>query len=90
MIPLSSFLFIYGFFFLLTGVFLFFNVYHILKYGLDCRATYFVVGFYVLLFGFVALGSMTYIATFDWSVVIDMQDFFSSLNPLSVNYAIPQ
>lgn len=90
MIPLSSFLFIYGFFFLLTGVFLFFNVYHIMKYGLDCRATYYVVGFYILFFGFVTIGGFIYILTFDWSSTIELSDFVTEFNPFSGNYALPQ
>ena len=70
--PLWYLLIVYALFVLVSGVFVFFNVFHIAKFGLQSTKTSLVLGVYVVGYIGALVLSLAILSTFDWSTMIDM------------------
>lgn len=72
----------------IAGLFVFFNVYHVAKFGLQSGLSLLVIAGYTLSFLAVVTISFGLLSTFDWSSTIDLTSLFrfsvtgSSLNSL--------
>jgi hypothetical protein len=74
--PAWIFLIPYGFFLLIAILFLFLNVYHMSRYGLQTLKTTGVIGVYFLTF-FLVLGmNIILLGRYDWSTDIEIQNLF--------------
>ncbi len=76
MIPIIYFLYIYLFFVLLGALFLGFNLYHIIQFGLEDRKTIYVIIFYILFFFFAIFITLFFLLQIDWSTEVMFQDLF--------------
>lgn len=74
--PLWYLLIIYAVFVLVAGVFVFFNVFHIAKFGLQNTKTTIVLSVYVVGYIGALVLSLAILSTFDWSAMIDMSQLF--------------
>lgn len=73
-IPLIYLLYTYAFFALLGALFLFFNIYHISKFGLQAGKTYLVLLCYLVGYLAVLGGSFLFIVQIDWSAKVLLVD----------------
>jgi len=64
----------YVIFLIFAGVFLFFNVFHIWRYGVDDLATRSVALAYVLGYLIVLFGSLWILSSYDWSYAPTLDD----------------
>ena len=80
-IPLMYFLIAYGIFVAIAGFFLFFNLYHILMFGLQGFKTLLVILLYLTTILLVAWLSYELILAYDWTGEILLNEFISSLMP---------
>lgn len=78
-LPLLYFLYVYAFFALLGALFLFFNIYHISKFGLQAGKTYLVLLLYVVGYLLILGGSFLFIVQIDWSKDILLGDLLRTL-----------
>lgn len=81
MFPLWYLLIPYFVVILLAGLFVFFNVYHIAKFGLQSGLSMLVIGIYVISFLAVVTLSFGALSTFNWDSTVD----FSGLLRTSVS-----
>tara|TARA_Y100000590_G_C14869553_1_gene694583 strand:- start:36 stop:281 length:246 start_codon:yes stop_codon:yes gene_type:complete len=65
--PAVYLLYFYGVMALIGGLFYFFNIYHILKFGLDCTATRLVVAAYTAVYGLALVIGIDILLRFDWT-----------------------
>lgn len=71
MFALSNLLFVYGFFVFLALLFFIFNIYHLVKFGLQSTKTTLVLGIYTLGFVFVLGGTLMMLWNIDWDQNIE-------------------
>ncbi|MFA5947224.1 MAG: hypothetical protein WC813_04370 [Patescibacteria group bacterium] len=69
--PVAYFLIPFVILALIAGLFLFFNVYHILKFGIESTSTFALVTIYVIGFAFLLLISMLLLSGYNWNQQID-------------------
>lgn len=86
-IPLSFLLIPYGIILLVAVLFLFFNVYHLLKYGFETPGTRLLALFYIGVFILAAGGTGMLLMDFDWSETFSLADLLPSSSGLS-NYGL--
>lgn len=55
-----------------TGLFVFFNVYHIAKFGLQSVTSSIVIAAYTMSFIAVLMLSLSAISSYDWSTTVDL------------------
>ncbi len=72
MFPLWYLLAPYALVVAVTGLFAFFNVYHIAKFGLQSGLSLLVIAGYILSFLAVVTVSFGLLSTFDWNSTIDL------------------
>ena len=65
--PAVYLLYFYGVMAFIGGLFYFFNVYHILKFGLDCTATRLIVAAYTAVYGLALVIGIDLLLRLDWS-----------------------
>jgi hypothetical protein len=88
--PLIYLLYAYAFFGLFGLLFLFFNVYHLSKFGLENVKTYFIITLYLGVFlGLIAV-SLIALATIDWSREIDLKALFLDIIGTNKIVSIPR
>lgn len=66
-----------------TGLFLFFNVFHIWRYGVESLATRSVAVAYIIGYGIIIVASILTLSQFDWSFA----PTFEEIMPFSVDRA---
>ena len=71
--PIIYLLYIYAFFGLFGMLFLFFNVFHLAKFGLENIKTYFIILIYLGIFIGLIAASLIVLSTVDWSREIDVK-----------------
>lgn len=81
--PLWYFLVPLAFVFLVTSVYLFFNVYHVAKFGLQSMLTRLVILGYIASYLAILLISAGMLSSFDWTATINVGDII----PLSTDNA---
>jgi hypothetical protein len=69
--PVAYFLIPFVILVLIAGLFLFFNVYHVLKFGIESTGTYTIVIIYVIGFALLLLISMLLLSGYNWNQQID-------------------
>lgn len=72
--PLWYFLIPYAVVLLGTGIFMFFNIYHIAKFGIESFTTTVVLLFYVLMYLGVLVFSAALIGAYNWSATVALSD----------------
>lgn len=82
MIDLVYLLVIYAIFFAITSLFLFFNLYHILRFGLNSNLTYIIATGYILLYALILGLTFAIFTTVDWSQDLELGHIFSNSLPL--------
>ncbi len=80
-LPLWIFLAAYGVFFLICSFFVFFNFYHMARFGLQSTKTTLVLGLYTLAFAGVVLLQINLLLTIDWTETISINEAFLSTTP---------
>lgn len=75
---LSLLLLIYYFFILVFLLFSFFNLYHIIKFGVANPITVFIFFLYIAGLVFILFVSWCFIKQIDWSYQIDINNFLNS------------
>lgn len=76
-IPFIVLLIPYLFMIVVGGIFLFFNIFHLWRYGIEGIGTSALIALYILLFLGVALGSWVFLSGFAWGETFS----FSSILP---------
>lgn len=89
MFPIIYLLFVYAFFTLLTLLFLFFNVYHMAKFGLQSGKTYFFLALYVGSFMSLLAFSLLLIVQIDWSREIAVSELIMGIFKPGSNLTLP-
>jgi len=79
--PLWYFLAVYGLFFFGCSIFVFFNFYHIARFGLQSTKTTLVLAMYTVSFAALILGQIELLLTIDWTETISISDAFFSSTP---------
>ena len=74
-IPLWIFLAIYGVFFLVCSLFVFFNFYHIARFGLQSTKTAIVLAIYTISFAIIVLVQINFLLTIDWTETVTFNQF---------------
>lgn len=69
----SILLLLYAFISLVAGLFFFFNVFHIARFGLNCTQTNVVLIAYTVLYLVVQFGTLALLSPVDWTVPLDIQ-----------------
>lgn len=67
LVPWSAILFF-------AALFLFFNVFHLLRYGIEPGKTYSIIGAYLGSFALILLGSAVLFLQFDWKYEVSPSD----------------
>ncbi len=75
--PLWYLLIPYALFLAVTVVFLFINIFHIARFGLQALKTTLVLGLYIISFLSVLAFTSLMLADFDWSAQIELEDIIS-------------
>lgn len=70
--PAVYLLYFYGLMAFIGGLFYFFNVYHILKFGLDCTPTRLVIAGYTAVYGLALVIGIDILLRLDWSQTISV------------------
>ncbi len=78
MFALSNLLFVFTFFVLLTVLFFIFNLFHIIKFGLQSTQTTIVLGAYTLGFFIVLGGTLLMLITIDWDQPVNANSVFDN------------
>ncbi len=68
----SVFLLLYALISLIAGLFFFFNVFHIARFGLNCTQTNIVLVAYTVLYLAVQLGTLVLLSPVDWTVPLEI------------------
>ncbi len=71
-----------------TGIFLFFNVYHVAKFGVQSVSTTLLVLTYILGYLAVLVFSASVLAGYDWSAAVTWSDIFPFSDGSSTNFGI--
>lgn len=79
--PLWIFLAAYGVFFVICSFFIFFNFYHIARFGLQSTKTTIVLAMYTIAFASVVLLQINLLLTIDWTETISINEAFFSTTP---------
>lgn len=79
--PLWYFLVAYGIFFVICSFFLFFNFYHIARFGLQSTKTMLVLAMYSIAFAALLLGQIELLLTIDWTETVSISEAFFSTTP---------
>ena len=77
--PLWYLLIPYAVFALITALFLFFNLYHIVKFGLQATKTTVVLAVYVFGFLAVMIFTLALLSAYDWNVMVDLSQYIPSV-----------
>lgn len=89
MFPIIYLLFVYAFFALLALLFLFFNVYHMAKFGLQSGKTYFLLALYLGSFMSLLIFSLLLVVQIDWSREIAISELVMGIFKPSSNITLP-
>lgn len=79
--PMYYLLIIYGIIMCLAGLFILFNLYHILMFGLQCYKTAFITLLYIGSLVAIVWLSYMLIIQFDWTGDIVLNDLIQSIIP---------
>ncbi|MBT4856659.1 hypothetical protein HON52_00525 [Candidatus Uhrbacteria bacterium] len=79
--PLWIFLAIYGLFFFICSFFVFFNFYHMARFGLQSTKTTIVLALYTIAFAAVVLLQVNLILSIDWTQTLSISEAFFSTAP---------
>lgn len=66
-----------------TGIFLFFNLYHIAVFGIQASSTTFLLVLYTISYAAVLVASVIFLSSYDWSAVTSLGDIIPFLQSSS-------
>lgn len=86
--PLWYLLVPYAFVVLSTGIFAFFNMYHVAKFGLQAVSTTFLLGVYTVAYAVVLIASLIVMNGYNWTAAASISDIFPFLGGVSAGFGL--